>query len=93
MVSTASMVKYGKVYQNLMVDVNATNYKLKERCKKIVHEATNVSYEEAEEVLLKTGFKVKPAIVMILANVDYSQAKLLLEQSQGFVREAIGNSR
>lgn len=91
MISTASMVKYGKVYRNLMVDVNATNYKLKERCKKIVHEATQVSYTEAEDVLLKTGYKVKPAIVMILADVDYEQAKLLLEQSRGFVREAIKN--
>ncbi len=89
MISTASMVKCGKVYQNLMVDVNATNYKLKERCKKIVREATQVSYDEAEKVLQETDYKVKPAIVMILANVDYEQANLLLEQSKGFVREAI----
>ncbi|SEQ68397.1 N-acetylmuramic acid 6-phosphate etherase [Piscibacillus halophilus] len=92
MISTASMVKCGKVYQNLMVDVNATNYKLKERCKKIVREATQVSYDEAEKVLQETDYKVKPAIVMILANVDYEQANLLLEQSKGFVREAIRKS-
>ncbi|GEL77763.1 N-acetylmuramic acid 6-phosphate etherase [Tenuibacillus multivorans] len=89
MISTASMVKYGKVYQNLMVDVNATNYKLRERSKQIICEATQVTYDEAEEVLEETNYEVKPAIVMILANVDYNAAKRLLDQTNGFVRDAI----
>ncbi|TFB24409.1 N-acetylmuramic acid 6-phosphate etherase [Filobacillus milosensis] len=89
MISTASMVKVGKVYQNLMVDVNATNYKLKERAKNIVCEATGVSYDEATKVLEETGYAVKPAIVMLLGQVNFSQSQVLLEQSNGFVREAV----
>ncbi|PKR77955.1 N-acetylmuramic acid 6-phosphate etherase [Halalkalibacillus sediminis] len=91
MISTASMVKYGKVYQNLMVDVSASNFKLRERAKKIVCEATGTTYEEAEQVLEQTDCEVKPAIVMILAEVDFQTARELLEKADGFVREAIKN--
>lgn len=89
MISTASMVKQGKAYKNLMVDVHATNYKLRERAKTIVCEATGVSYETAENVLLETNFSVKPAIVMLLANVSFEEALRRLERTKGFVKEAI----
>lgn len=89
MISTASMVKMGKVYQNLMVDVNASNYKLRERAKKIVCEATGVDYEAAAEVLEKTNYAVKPAIVMLLSGVVFDEALRLLDKANGFVRDAV----
>ena len=90
MISTASMVQIGKVYKNLMVDVNASNFKLKERAKKIVCDATNVTYEEAEQALAETGYNVKQAIVMILTGSTAEEVVQLLEQAKGKVRVAIG---
>ena len=89
MISTASMVQLGKVYENLMVDVHASNNKLIERAKRIVIDATDCKYEEAEEVLEKTKFAVKPAIVMIKTNENYERVKLALEQVNGHTRKAI----
>lgn len=89
MITTASMIKIGKVYENLMVDVKVSNEKLRERAKNIVCTVTNVSYQEASEVLVKTNFEVKPAIVMIKTGVSYEQAKELLNHADGFVRKAI----
>lgn len=89
MVSTASMVKLGKAYENLMVDVHASNKKLVERAKTIVVVATNCTYEEAEEILEKTTFAVKPAIVMLKTNKDYEQVMQALEQVNGHTRKAI----
>lgn len=89
MISTASMVQLGKAYENLMVDVNASNRKLIERAKRIVIAATDCKYEAAEEVLEKTKFAVKPAIVMLKTNRTYEQVKLALEQVNGHTRKAI----
>lgn len=89
MISTASMIQCGKVYQNLMVDVKASNYKLKERAKMIVSEATGVLYPEAEQVLEETNYEVKPAIVKILTGTDAETAKKKLTQANGFVRNAV----
>lgn len=89
MISTASMVKMGKAYKNLMVDVNASNFKLKERAKKIVCEATGTDYQTASEVLEKTEYSVKPAIVMLLSDVVYEDALQLLAEADGFVRGAV----
>ncbi len=89
MISTASMVKMGKAYKNLMVDVNASNFKLKERAKKIVCEATGTDYQTASEVLKKTEYSVKPAIVMLLSDVVYEDALQLLAERDGFVRGAV----
>jgi N-acetylmuramic acid 6-phosphate etherase len=89
MISTASMIKMGKVYQNLMVDVNASNYKLRERAKKIVCEATGVDHVVARRVLSETNFAVKPAIVMLLAEASFEEALCLLDNAKGFVRDAI----
>ena len=89
MISTTSMVKTGKVYSNFMVDLNASNFKLRERAKKIVCTVTDVSYEEAEAVLLQTDFNVKLAIVMILTKTDRHEAEKLIDQSEGFVNNAV----
>ncbi|MGE7624515.1 N-acetylmuramic acid 6-phosphate etherase [Viridibacillus sp. NPDC096237] len=89
MISTATMVQLGKVYKNLMVDLHASNNKLKERAKRIVCEATEVTYEQAEQVLVKTGYEVKPAIVMLLTQSTLNEAKQYLENSKGHVRAAI----
>lgn len=89
MISTTVMVKLGKVHQNLMVDVHASNYKLIERAKHTVMEVTNVSYEEASRVLLLTNFEVKPAVVMLEAGVTYRQAQDAIALNKGYVRKAI----
>ena len=89
MISTTSMVQLGKVFENLMVDVNASNKKLVERAKRIVMAATSCTYEEAEKILEKTNFAVKPAIVMLQTNQDYEQVKEALEQVNGHTRKAI----
>lgn len=89
MISTSVMVKMGKVYENLMVDVRASNYKLKERAKHIVIEVTGISYGQAEDVLIKTDGEVKPAIVMILADVSFEEADKAIQSSGGNVRSAV----
>ncbi|MFZ1872992.1 MAG: N-acetylmuramic acid 6-phosphate etherase [Chania sp.] len=89
MISTGAMVKLGKVYQNLMVDVKATNDKLVDRACRIVMEATGAVRSQAEEALAQTGFEVKPAILMILADVTAAEAQQRLQQHQGYLRAAL----
>lgn len=89
MITTTTMIKIGKVYENLMVDLKVSNYKLKERAKNIIHTITAVSSERAEVVLEDANLEVKPAIVMIKADVDYEKAKQLIKEANGFVRQAI----
>ena len=81
----------GKVYGNLMVDVKATNEKLVERSKKIVCEATGVSFKEAETILNETGFDVKLSIFMILSNLEKEEAKVILEMNNGYIAKALKN--
>ncbi|MFL2061614.1 N-acetylmuramic acid 6-phosphate etherase [Marinilactibacillus psychrotolerans] len=88
MISTVTMVKLGKAYENLMVDVQATNEKLVDRSKRIIMEATDCSFEEAEKYY-EQSHSVKTAIVQILAEVTLDEAENLLNQKQGRVREAI----
>ncbi|MFA5803279.1 MAG: N-acetylmuramic acid 6-phosphate etherase [Melioribacteraceae bacterium] len=92
MLTTASMIRLGKVYENMMIDLQMTNKKLVERSKKIVMTITGVSYEGAEEYLIKSKRHVKTALVMILAKVDYNEAQLRLKKADGFVRKAILNN-
>jgi len=89
MISTASMIRIGKVYENLMVDVNVSNYKLKERAVSIIQTVTGAEYELAKETLEKTGLKVKTAIVMLKAQTTLEQAEELLNRADGDVRKAI----
>ncbi|OWF78790.1 N-acetylmuramic acid 6-phosphate etherase [Yersinia rohdei] len=89
MLSTGAMVKLGKVYQNLMVDVKATNVKLVDRACRIVVEATGASRVEAENALSQTEFEVKPAILMILKGVSAERARQDLLQHHGYLRAAL----
>ncbi|WP_217589349.1 N-acetylmuramic acid 6-phosphate etherase [Lentibacillus saliphilus] len=89
MVTTASMIKIGKVYENLMVDLKVSNQKLKERAKNIVATITHISYFEAEHILERSNYEVKPAIVMIKTGVPYKQAVAVIDEAKGFVRQAI----
>jgi len=89
MITTASMIRLGKVYRNMMVDLQMTNKKLVERSKRIVMTVTGVEYAEASRVLELAGGHVKTALVMILAGVDAAVARERLEAAGGFVRPAI----
>ncbi|MEM2507297.1 MAG: N-acetylmuramic acid 6-phosphate etherase [Candidatus Bathyarchaeia archaeon] len=89
MLTTAIMVKLGKVYENLMVDLKAANEKLRERAKRIIMSATNVSYDEAEKAINAAQGNVKAAILMIKTKVSYEEALRLLEKSGGILRKAI----
>ncbi len=89
MITTAVMIKLGKVYENMMVDLQMTNNKLEERSKRIVMTITGVNYEKAKVVLKKADGHVKTAVVMIRANVDAREARRRLGKSNGFVRRAI----
>ena len=89
MLSTTCMIKMGKVYKNLMVDVMATNEKLFERCRQIVMAATDCDWQTADKALKFSDNHCKEAIVMILLNVDLNTAKAKLKEADGFVRKAI----
>lgn len=89
MITTTTMIKLGKVYKNLMVDVHASNFKLRERAKQIVCEVTGVSYNQAESVLEQNNYQVKLAIVVLLTNTTIEEATELLAQSEGHVRRAV----
>ncbi|WP_044178809.1 N-acetylmuramic acid 6-phosphate etherase [Phytobacter massiliensis] len=91
MISTGAMVKFGKVYQNLMVDMKASNIKLVDRACRMVIEATGASRDEAEAVLRQTDFEVKPAILMILTGLDAQAARARLSAHHGFLRAALNN--
>ena len=87
MLSTASMLGIGKVYNNLMVDVKPTNEKLVERAKRIIMAATDCSYDIAAEQFNAANEDVKLAIVMILTDLPLAEAKLKLKHANGFVRQ------
>lgn len=89
MISTASMTGIGKVYENLMVDLKITNIKLQERAKNNVIQITGCSYEVAQEVLEKADNQVKVAIIMVLLKCSKKEALERLNESRGFIREAI----
>ncbi|MGR5126862.1 N-acetylmuramic acid 6-phosphate etherase [Photobacterium swingsii] len=89
MLTTGAMIRSGKVYGNLMVDVEATNAKLVERQKRIVIEATDCTREQAEIALHACEGHCKTAIVMILTNSNADEASQLLAQHRGFTRDAI----
>lgn len=90
MLTTAAMIKLGKVYENMMVDLQLTNAKLVERSKRIIMLVTGVDYETAAGCLEKSGGHVKTAIVMIANSMTRDEASICLERSNGFVRVAIG---
>ena len=89
MITTAAMIRMGKVYENMMVDLQMNSEKLQERSKKTIMIVTGLDYIDAEKILTDAGGHVKTALVMILAKVDRSAAQNALRKSQGFVRQAI----
>jgi N-acetylmuramic acid 6-phosphate etherase len=90
MITTASMVKLGKVYENLMVDVRPNSAKLIERAKGIVMMLTDLSYEDASRVYESAGRSVKVAVVMHRRSVDRAGAEKLLAEAAGFLARALG---
>ncbi len=91
MLSTAAMIKLGKTYTNLMVDVNASNDKLKARAQRIVIEATGCDVAVAQNTLAQTHYQAKTAILCILADIDAQHAAELLTQYNGFLRQALAH--
>ena len=89
MLTTASMILMGKCYQNLMVDVQASNEKLKARAIRIVMQATDCDKALAEETLKQSDQNAKLAIMMILSGLDRAQAEALLEKHQGKLQFAL----
>ncbi len=89
MLTTASMIRVGKVYENMMVDLQITSKKIEERAKRTVMHVTGLSYEEASRILEQAGGHVKTALVMILANVNAAEARQRLARADGFVRQAL----
>jgi len=89
MLSTGAMVRTGKVYQNLMVDVKTSNEKLITRSENIIMDVTGVARERAQALLVQANQHVKSAILMELNGVDYATATQQLANNQGFLRQAL----
>ena len=89
MITTTAMVKRGKVFENLMVDLKATNLKLEDRARRIVSTITSCSYEEATELLSKSDSYVKVALVMHKSHASAEESRLYLNRYAGNVRQAV----
>ena len=90
MLTTIAMIKVGKTYGNLMVDVRTGSEKLKDRARRIVGIVTGLDYDEADALLKRAKWNVKAAIVMQKGSVTLPQALTKLKKSGDLVREAIG---
>jgi N-acetylmuramic acid 6-phosphate etherase len=88
-ISTVSMVRLGKTFGNLMVDVAATNSKLRARARRAVALATGASDEEVDQAIAEAGGEVKVAIVSLLAGTDAGESRRRLEAAGGVVRQAL----
>ena len=88
MITTASMIKWGRVYNNYMVDLTPVNSKLQKRAKRLVSEISGCPEERAEEILRETGYDVKPSILMGMEDIPYELAKRLLEEADGNLHHA-----
>jgi N-acetylmuramic acid 6-phosphate etherase len=89
MLTTASMIRLGKSYGNIMVDLQLTNAKLRERAKRIIMEIADVDYDKASEVLEMAKGHVKTALMMLLADIDAQTAKEKLQDADGFIKTAL----
>ena len=89
MLTTASMVKIGKTYENYMIDVKATNIKLKKRAVQIVVDLTDVSENQAQEILENNNWKVKNAVLMIKKRIDFKTSEEILNKHNGILRKAL----
>jgi N-acetylmuramic acid 6-phosphate etherase len=90
MLTTASMIRIGKTYGNLMVDVQTGSEKLRDRARRIITIVTGLEYDEADALLRRARWNVKAAIVMQKAGLTYPQALARLRRAHDFVRDAIG---
>lgn len=89
MLTTATMIRLGKVYENMMIDLKMNSRKLEERAKRVLMTVTGVDYATAEAKLRQAGGHVKTAIVMVSANIGAADARRRLEEANGFVRLAL----
>lgn len=89
MLSTGAMIKLGKVYSNLMVDLQANNEKLLARAKLIVKMATGASEKEIERVLQETGYNAKLAVFMLVSGLNKTEAEKRLKENKGHIRRAM----
>ena len=89
MLSTGSMIKIGKTYQNFMIDLNPTNEKLKDRAIRIVAQIANTTHAEAFETLTKCNWEVKTAVVSIVKSVDIETARQNLKRYNGILRKVL----
>lgn len=89
MITSISMIKLGKIYENMMIDLQQKNKKLVERSKKIIMIAADVDYDRASECLELAKGHVKTAIFIALTNQDYSTARKFLEKNEGFLKRAL----
>ncbi|MGE0703265.1 MAG: N-acetylmuramic acid 6-phosphate etherase [Vicinamibacterales bacterium] len=90
MLTTASMVRIGKTYGNLMVDVQVGSEKLRDRARRIIGIVTGLEYEDADRLLRRAHWNVKAAIVMQKTGLPYARAVTKLRKAHDFVRDAIG---
>jgi N-acetylmuramic acid 6-phosphate etherase len=90
MLTTASMIRIGKTYGNLMVDVQMGSEKLRDRARRIITIVTGLGYEEADQLLRRAHWNVKAAIVMQKTGLPYTRALAKLRKAHDFVRDAIG---
>lgn len=88
MITTGAMIRRGKVYENVMVDLQQTNEKLKERAKRIIMMFTDATYEEAADTLRQADGHVKTALLMQLGNLSAEESRELLQKHNGFIRKA-----
>ena len=89
MITTGAMIRQGKVYKNVMVDLMLTNAKLVERAKRIIMNFSSLDYKAASKILEQANGHVKTALVMALGGKSKEQAESLLETHQGFIRKAL----
>ncbi len=89
MITTGAMIRRGKIYENVMVDLQLTNKKLVERARRIIMLFSEVTYERAGELLDQTGGRVKPALLMALSGLALVEVEKKLEQHNGFIRAAL----
>jgi N-acetylmuramic acid 6-phosphate etherase len=90
MLTTGAMVRTGKTYGNLMVDVQTGSEKLRDRARRIIIIVTGLEYEDADKLLRRAHWDVKAAIVMQKSGLSYTQAQTKLRRAHDFVRDAIG---
>lgn len=93
MISTGSMIKIGKTYENFMIDLKAVNEKLKDRAIRIVAQIADVQHSEALQALLKCNWEIKTAIVIILLKLEVEQAREELKKHRGVLRKLLNTKQ